>query len=144
MKGLGRYIPRSSQMLFQVVGTRGSYFSNIARASQMLFQVVGTRGSCFSNIARANQMLFQVVGTRGSCFSHKVTNTTLATVSMDGSGEETTCPMDFSDSFKRELDCFFRVLQGTFYYSYYLIHKASTLSQVRRVPWISQTASNEN
>ena len=56
---------------------------------------------------------FQVVGTRGSYFSHKLTDTTLATVSMDGSGREETCLMDFSDSFKRELDCFFRVLQGT-------------------------------
>ena len=110
--------------LFQVVGTLGSYFSHKVTiciiSVPFLFQVVGTLGTYFSHkvtiVIISGPFLFQVVGTLGTYFSHTVTNTTLTTLSMDGSGQEKACPSDFSDSFKRELDCFLRVLQGNFHH----------------------------
>ncbi|KAL8566111.1 hypothetical protein ACOMHN_051837 [Nucella lapillus] len=54
----------------------------------------------------------EVVGTEATHFSHKVTTDTLATQGLDGSGQEEKCLMDFTDSYKDELDCFVRVVQG--------------------------------
>ncbi|XP_076442845.1 putative oxidoreductase YrbE [Babylonia areolata] len=54
----------------------------------------------------------EVVGTERTYFSHSVTPGTLSTQGLDGSGQEERCPVDFASSYKQELDCFVRVVQG--------------------------------
>ncbi|KAK7471517.1 hypothetical protein BaRGS_00035856 [Batillaria attramentaria] len=54
----------------------------------------------------------EVVGTKDTYFAHKVGMDTLSTVAMDGTGEETKSKLNFWSSYKLEMDCFVRVLQG--------------------------------
>lgn len=53
----------------------------------------------------------EVVGTKGTHFAHKVSENTLSTVAMDGSGQETKSQLSFWTSYKHEMDAFVRVVQ---------------------------------